>query len=180
MDRILGLSQHNIRRSLLDNTNPRILYFAPFVLTRIGQRLMGLDVEFRIKSFVEISDDIFDSIRTEFYDAFPDKDEKEHGYRYPEITWGQYPGEEGYILIRELHRYYDNGYERGNWPYIKKLGDWLTIHFGELAEVRYGHDCLYDWEEFIQWGKIRLILDEHWKKYQNEPYRRPWKEMGMM
>lgn len=54
------------------------------------------------------------------------------------------------------------------------MGDWLAIRFGELAELRYGNDCQMYWDEYDTWGKIRPIIDAHWKNVQNEPYHGRW------
>lgn len=135
---------------------------------------MGLDAQWLIKPFIEIPTDEFECIRLEFYGKFPDPEEhsdyrREDPYRYPEMTWGEYSEDRGLIVVRELHRYYGQGYERGCWPYIRRVGDWLAIRFGELAELRYGDDCSY-WDYYAQWGKIRGVLDKHWDEVGNVPY----------
>lgn len=133
---------------------------------------MGLDVQFYIKPFVKISAEQFKEIQEKFYDKYPDPNS--HVYppsRYPEMDWGDNMlGESpAWIVIRGLDRFYGIGYERGNWPYIKEMGDWLAVNFGETGELLYGNDC-ENLLRFVQWGKIRDKLSQHWEDVGNAPY----------
>lgn len=130
---------------------------------------MGINVEFHARPFGIFTDDEVAEIREAFIAEMP-FDFETNGRRYPDFGWDEYT-DEPTLSVRTLHRYYGIGYERGDWPFIRRMGDWLALHLGERAELRYGGDCDDGWDELRPWAEVRSELDAHWQRYQKEPYR---------
>jgi len=131
--------------------------------------MMGIDVEFKARPFDPMTDVEFEDLRARFLEAMP-LDVNFGDRRYPDLRWDKYDRIPT-IEVATLERYYGPGYERGRWPAIKAMGDWLAVNLGERAELRYGSDVAYEWEQLTQWATARAECDSHWEQYENRPYR---------
>lgn len=134
---------------------------------------MGIDVIFKIRPSKSLTPDEYEVLRRKFYDAHPDPNAGRNGYRCPELEWDDFESEPT-IEVSSLDRYYGVDYERGPWPQIKALGDWLVGHIE--GELRYGGDHADEWEFLRPWPQARELLDQHWEQCGNEPYRRQVRE----
>lgn len=133
-------------------------------------RAMGVDIVFKARPHVPFTAEQFDALRAKLHDAWPDEDADPEYGRDPDLEWDPYE-DAPTMEVNHWWRYYGVGYERGDWPDIKRLGDWLAVELGELAELRYGGDSDDSWEALRPWGKIRDQLQAHWDAHGNEPYR---------
>lgn len=130
---------------------------------------MGIDVVFKVRPRERMDRTIFDELRAKFYEAHPDPQAKELGYRYPSMEWDPYE-DAPTIEVSSLDRYYGPGYERGHWPQIAPLGDWLAANID--GEVRYGGDDAGEWAALQDWTTARAECQALWDSVGNEPYRR--------
>ena len=122
---------------------------------------MGVDSVFKARPFTVMSAPAYRELRDAFHAAFPDELSDADGHRWPHMCWDDCEPEPT-IEVVCMERYYGPGYERGHWPDIKKMGDWLAVRLGELAELRYGGDSADEWEGLRQWGKVRGENDALW------------------
>lgn len=131
---------------------------------------MGVDVEMKARLREPLTADEFEDLRDNFRETFPDQYAVE-GARYPDLVLRDL--EPGVLVLETLHRFYGIGYERGHWPEIQRIGDWLAVRLGERAELRYGSDSGYtDWASLTPWAEARAENAAHWEAQGNEPYRR--------
>ena len=132
---------------------------------------MGVDVEIKARPVGPTGlAEPLDTLREKFRATFAvehDFDER----RYPDLAWDDYDPVPT-LEVRTLMRYYGPGYERGHWPDIKAMGDWLANTLGDSAEVRYGGDSADEWDELTPWPEARAECEAHWQAHANEPYRR--------
>lgn len=135
---------------------------------------MGVDVEMKARLLVPLQNAEFIELRDAFRSEFPDEYAPDHA-RYPDLAIDRH--EPSILVLETLHRFYGIGYERGAWPEIRRMGDWLAIHLGERAELRYGSDSgCTDWAALQAWAEARAELDVHWEAHGNEPYRKHFTE----
>jgi len=67
--------------------------------------------------------------------------------------------------------FYGPGYERGDWPNISGVLDWLQGRFGEKATVLYGGDCGNIPEDLRQWTpEHKAEIWEHFIEHGHRPY----------
>lgn len=133
---------------------------------------MGVDVVFKVKPSWVMSPDEFETIRERFHEKYPDDFGGRETYRYPDLKWSEDEGELNTVEVGSLDRYYGVDYERGNWPHIREMGEWISEHIP--GELRYGGDSAWEWEFLRPWPQERDRLDKHWAEHGNEPYRRSW------
>lgn len=130
---------------------------------------MGVDVEMKVRLSVPVSDEAFADVSRRFRDAFPaimEGSDRGGAWRYPELVRR---GDE--VALSTVHRYYGEGYERGDWPDIRRMGDWLAVAFGELGELRYGGDVDPEYESLEPWASARATIESHWRRVGHLPYR---------
>jgi hypothetical protein len=137
---------------------------------------MGVDVVFKARPFTPLPSPAYRELRAAFHEAFPD-DMPEETARFPAMRWDEFEPVPT-IEVISTARYYGPGYERGHWPNIKEMGDWLAIRLGELAELRYGGDSADEWECLRPWGEVRSENDALWDEHGNEPYDAFWRNRG--
>lgn len=130
---------------------------------------MGVDVEFKVRPSPMLTREKFDDIRRRFYEAYPDSDVAADNHHFPHMDWDNYEPAPT-IQVSSLDRYYGLGYERGPWPAIRAMGEWLAANIP--GELRYGGDSDDSWEALRPWPEIRAQLDAWWREHKNEPYRR--------
>ena len=127
---------------------------------------MGIDVVFKARPFVPLPDADYEELRDAFFEALPDPYPPDPG-RFPDMRWdGCEP--EPTIEVASLDRLFSPDYPRGYWPNIRAMGDWLAVHLGELAELRYGGDSADEWECLTQWGKVRPELEALWHEREGD------------
>jgi hypothetical protein len=131
---------------------------------------VGADVTMKARPFGPMTADEFDDLRSRFIEVMPVEFELED-VRYPDLRWNEYEPVPT-IEVATCRRYYSPGYERGHWPDIKAMGDWLALNLGERAELRYGSDYSYEWEYLSSpWADARTENDLWWEQFENRPYR---------
>ena len=130
---------------------------------------MGVDVTFKARTAVKLTDDEFADLRTRFQERFPDEFPGATGRRWPDLEWSEFD-DVPTIEVATLDRLYSPHYARGPWPRIKAMGDWLTVALGEQAEVRYGGDDNDEWDALRRWVDLRDEYQAFWDKHENEPY----------
>lgn len=138
---------------------------------------MGVDVVMKAR-FREppMSGEAFDDLRRAFAVRWPpDEYYSDKDHRYPDLGFDEYEPVQT-IEVKTLSRYYGKGYERGHWPEIREMGDWLMTTLGETAEVRYGGDTASEWEYLTPWPQVRAENEAHWEQFGNEPYRAYFKD----
>jgi hypothetical protein len=129
---------------------------------------MGVDVEFKARTTGQLPEPVA-TLAARFREAMPFEYEV-GGQRYPDLTWDEYDP----IPTLEVHtlmRYYGPGYERGHWPSIRAMGDWLAEALDGVSEVRYGGDSADEWEELTPWAEARAECETCWDRFGNEPYQ---------
>ena len=134
---------------------------------------MGVDVVIKARPTGPITEEEFTKIVNRFREAYPDPDYEDGEHRYPDIVWDPYDPVPT-IEVDNFHRYYGVGYERGHWPAIRALGDWIAEALKGRAEVRYGNDAADEWEYLTPWAEARAESDAHWEAVENRPYREGW------
>jgi hypothetical protein len=132
---------------------------------------MGVDVEFKARFHEPPSKELLDDLLAAFREAWPaDAYYSDKGYRLPDLEWTEDDGVRT-LECCTLSRYYAPGHERGPWPEIRAMGDWLAVRLGELAEVRYGCDSDPEWENAKPWPDARRENDRHWAEFENRNLR---------
>jgi hypothetical protein len=132
---------------------------------------MGLDVVFKVRPDPDLEPDEFSDLRRRFYKAHPDPRAKGEEDHYPRMAW-DVDESQPTIEVDLLDRYYAVDYERGPWPSIREIGEWLAANIS--GELRYGSDSAYEWEFLRPWSQVRDELDAHWGRVENRPYRERW------
>lgn len=127
---------------------------------------MGVDVVFKVRPSSDLDPYEFDDLRRAFYEAYPDPDAAGDD-RFPNMEWDNYEPRPT-IEVACLDWYYGAGYERGHWPAIREMGDWLAEHI--QGELRYGGDSADEWEYLKPWPAVREALNQHWDVYETRPY----------
>ena len=105
---------------------------------------MGVDVVFKARPQPSLSREQFEDVQRRFCEAYPD------------------------LNAEGDDRYYGIGYERGYWPQIREMGNWLAANIP--GEVRYGADTADEWEYLRPWPEVLEELDAHWEQHENRPY----------
>jgi hypothetical protein len=137
---------------------------------------MGVDVEMKARLLLPMDEVAFIELRDAFRAEFPDEYALDHA-RYPDLSFER--DDSSTLVLDTLHRFYGVGYERGHWPLIQQMGDWLAVHLGEQAQLRYGSDSgSTDWESLQPWAEARAELAAHWAAHGNEPYRNYFRSAG--
>lgn len=134
---------------------------------------MGVDVVLKARLHEPPMDaDAFDELQMAFRERWPCDPiwDKPGDPRYPDLGFDEYEPVQT-IEVKTLDRYYGVGYERGPWPEIREMGDWLALALGETAEVRYGGDTADEWEFLTAWPEVRKENDAHYEAVGHEPYR---------
>lgn len=134
---------------------------------------MGVDVVLMALTHKRLTDAALAALHVEYRErwAYPGDDyEGVFRERYAEND-----ADDRIIEVHTLARYYGENYERGDWPTIKEVADWLTVRLGEMAEVRYGPDSLGFWDEITRWVDQRDTIEAHWQKCGHLPYRQYFK-----
>lgn len=125
---------------------------------------MGIDARFSITAAEPFADDDVAEHRAAFHERYvPD------GYGFPFLErsgWDDNPSRN--LETSDHLAYYGKGYERGNWPIIRDMGDWLALHFGEMAIVGYGRDC-DNGAPGTPWPTIRAEVDDWWENHGHLP-----------
>lgn len=129
---------------------------------------MGVDVVFKVRPDPALTPKEYEALRQRFYEAYPDETEGAY-HRFPSMEWDKYEPKPT-IEVQCLDRFYGIGYERGHWPVIRELGNWLDVNVP--GELRYGGDHADEWEYLTTWSTVVIDLDRHWDEHGNEPYRR--------
>jgi hypothetical protein len=125
---------------------------------------MGVDVELKVRTFEPLTDDELAEVDAAFIEQFGlEFEDDDH-----RISRDKYEGDG--CIIDSLDRYYGPGYERGQWPRIRAMGDWLAVRFGETAEVRYGGDSAYEWDHLTPWPEARAECEASWRQVGHHPY----------
>lgn len=133
---------------------------------------MGVDVEMKVRTCEPLTDDELWELASDFRAKFPVTSSLPNGPDWPTIDRDKYADDPAVLAVAMLDRYYGPGYERGGWPYLREMGDWLMLRFGETAEVRYGSDAGYtDFASLQPWPTVRSENDEHYAKLGHLPYR---------
>lgn len=128
---------------------------------------MGVDAEMKVRACEPITDDDLLALQAAFREKFPIDS---HGN--PPYPWIGRDCTPLVLSVRMLDRYYGPHYERGDWDYLRSMGDWLMLRFGESAEVRYGSDSgPTDFPSLQPWPDARRENDEHYAKLGHLPYR---------
>lgn len=130
---------------------------------------MGIDVVFKARPHERMDATTFEALRYLLHVEFPDE-LAGVGWRFPDMAWDVYE-DAPTIEVSSADRYYGVDYERGHWPQIEALGDWLAEAFDGVAELRYGGDHADDWCYLVPWATARAELRPHWDRVGNEPYR---------
>lgn len=132
---------------------------------------MGVDAEMKVRTITPLDDDELAKLQAEFRGRFPVTSTLNDGPDWPTITRDK-ASDPAVLRVDMLDRYYGPHYERGDWTYLRSMGDWLAVHFGETAEVRYGSDSGETAFEWLQpWPSVRATNDEHYAKLGHLPYR---------
>ena len=136
---------------------------------------MGIDAVFKARTSVPTTPEQFSTLSAALAERFPDRSV---GRQFPHLTFDEFEPVQTLEIVT-LHRYYGPGYERGHWPDLREVGDWLVDAVGERGEVRYGGDSAGEWEHLRPWDEVRSENDPHWETYGNKPYldfmnRRGW------
>lgn len=141
---------------------------------------MGVDVEMKVRTHRPLTDGELNDVRSKFIERFPEVEwETERGDRYPDLERDEWAAGGQVVALRTLQRFYGAGYERGHWPTIREMGDFLAVVFGETGEVRYGGDCGdTDWEALQPWADARAECEPLWEEFGNEPYRAYFRRFG--
>lgn len=132
---------------------------------------MGVDIVIKGRTAEPLTTAEYERLRDRFREQFPDESHRPGDYRFPDLVWDETEPVPT-LSIQALDRYYGPGYERGHWPTIRDMGDWLTVQLGESGEVRYGADTNDEWECLWRWVDCRTEISDHWTMYGNEPYMR--------
>lgn len=133
---------------------------------------MGVDVVIKARLHQPpMGPEAFDDLQRAFRERYPADDYySDKDYRNPDLGFDEYEPAQT-IEVSTFWRYYGKGYERGPWPEIKEMGDWLAMMLGETAEVRYGGDSADEWEYLTPWPEVRTENDAHYEAVGHEPYR---------
>lgn len=124
---------------------------------------MSVDVRFTITAAEPIDELELAEHSAAFHTEFRDWE------RYPLLTRDDYADYPSRCLESSVvERYYGPGYERGPWPRIRDMGDWLMLRFGETAVVGYMGDC--DDSPGVPWPEARAECDELWRTVGHHPY----------
>jgi hypothetical protein len=122
---------------------------------------MGVDAVIKLATPPSFED--YDRLVERFRLIWPVELELSNGTRYPRLDPdGQ---------VRTSWRYYGPGYERGPWPEIRRMIEWLWTETWD--EVRYGGDHTED-VPIITGADVEAI-QAHYDEYGHEPYRQRWK-----
>lgn len=129
---------------------------------------MGVDAAMLILPHERLSDEALEEIRSAFHERFPDEF-SDGGRHWPDLKrfpyWGNghAQGPEGPLIeVCILNRYFGLGVHRGGWPWLRDMGDWLAIRFGETAELRYGSDMAVEWDVLRPWPQARAECEALW------------------
>lgn len=136
---------------------------------------MGVDVVLKARTDVPLTEPEFSAMKAALYERFPG--EVFESWRWPDLEFDPYEPVQT-VELNTGWRYYGPGYERGDWPAIREVGDWFATVIGGRGEVRYGGDTADEWDALTPWPEVRRENDAHWERYGNEPYaaafRRQW------
>lgn len=132
---------------------------------------MGVDVVLKARLREGVIDaETFETLRSAFREKWPKDEFMDFGdHFYPDLGFDEYEPVQT-IEVKTLWRYYGKGYERGPWPDIREMGDWLATMLGETAEVRYGGDTADEWEFLTPWPDARAENDPWWAEHETRPY----------
>lgn len=136
-----------------------------------GNALMGIDAEMKVRTAEPITDDQLLNTQAAFRNVFPADGIGDP--RSPHLDRDLVERGSNVLEVWMIDRFYSPHYARGDWVYLRKMGDWLAIWFGETAEVRYGSDSGdTDFESLTPWSVARAENEEHWATVGHLSYHR--------
>lgn len=136
---------------------------------------MGVDVSFLIQPHEPFDDEQLAAASAALRDQFPDEYCRSEGDpHWPDLKpFSRFGPPHELLEVVSMQRFFAPWAHRGGWPWIRALGDWLIVFFGETAELRYGSDHSCEWDLMRPWPEIRPLCEEAWQELvRTDPKRR--------